>query len=176
MSKTKKANQIIRNHAWFATVPGFVPVFILDTIGITAVQLDMIRQLCTLYDRDYNAEKGKSIAIALSSTLTGRLPGYVLRRGLKAIPGIGWILGGITLSALASASTYATGAVFREHFRKGGTLHDLDAENFKKFYKEEFEKARKAAKNAAEEIKEEVEDIVDDLKPDKDQEEDGSKE
>ena len=174
MSKTKKANQIIRNHAWFATVPGFVPVFILDTIGITAVQLDMIRQLCALYDRDYNAEKGKSIAIALSSTLTGRLPGYVLRRGLKAIPGIGWILGGITLSALASASTYATGAVFREHFRKGGSLEDLDVDNFKKFYKEEFEKARKAAKHKAEEIKEEVEDIVDDFKKGEDAKEDST--
>lgn len=168
MSKTEKANQIIRNHAWFATVPGFVPVFILDTIGITAVQLDMIRQLCTLYERDFNAEKGKSIAVALSSTLTGRLPGYALRRGLKAIPGIGWILGGLTLSALASASTYATGAVFREHFRKGGSLEDLDANSFKKFYKEEFEKARRTAKKAAEEVKEELGERIEDLKEDLD--------
>lgn len=167
MSKTEKANQIIRNHAWFATVPGFMPVFLLDTIGITAVQLDMVKQLCQLYDRDYSAEKGKSIAVALSSTLTGRIPGYMLRRSLKAIPGLGWILGGITLSALASASTFATGAVFREHFRKGGTLEDLDAESFKKFYKEEFEKARKMAKDKATEIKEEVEDAVDNLKPKK---------
>lgn len=164
MSKTEKANQIIRNHAWFATVPGFVPVFILDTIGITAVQLDMIRQLCQLYDRDYNAERGKSVAVALSSTLTGRLPGYMLRRSLKAIPGVGWILGGITLSALASASTFATGAVFREHFRKGGSLEDLDADSFKKFYKEEFEKARKMAKDTAKDVKEDVEEALEDLK------------
>jgi uncharacterized protein (DUF697 family) len=178
MKKKEKANQIISNHAWFATIPGFIPVFILDTISITAVQLDMIRKLCRLYGRDYNEEKGKSITIALSSTLTGRIPGYMLRRGLKAIPGIGWIIGGLTMSALAAASTYATGAVFREHFSKGGTLENLDSESFKKFYQKEFKKAQKMAKKASKEIKEEVQDIkedikdtLDDLKP-KDQGED----
>ncbi|MEO0338829.1 MAG: DUF697 domain-containing protein [Bacteroidota bacterium] len=159
----EEANQIIRNHAWFAAVPGFIPVFILDTISITAIQLDMIKKLCRLYEKDYSEEKGKSITIALSSTLTGRLPGYMLRRSLKAIPGIGWVLGGLTMSALASASTYATGAVFREHFSKGGTLENLDADSFKKFYKEEFKKAQKFAKEATEEIKEEVEDIAEDI-------------
>ena len=164
MKKKAKANQIIQNHAWFATVPGFVPVFLLDTISITAIQLDMIKKLCKLYERDYNEEKGKSITIALSSTLTGRLPGYMLRSSLKAVPVIGWVLGGLTMSALAAASTYATGAVFREHFSKGGTLENLDAESFKKFYKKEFKKARKMAKKASEEIEEEVEDLKKDIK------------
>ncbi len=164
MKKKAKANQIIQNHAWFATVPGFIPVFLLDTISITAIQLDMIKKLCRLYGRDYSEEKGKSITIALSSTLTGRLPGYVFRRSLKAIPVVGWAIGGLTMSALAAASTYATGAVFREHFSKGGTLENLDAESFKKFYKKEMKKAQKMAKKASEEINDEVEDLKKDIK------------
>lgn len=164
MKKKAKANQIIQNHAWFATVPGFIPVFFLDTISITAIQLDMIKKLSRLYGRDYNEEKGKSITIALSSTLTGRLPGYMLRSSLKAIPVFGWVLGGLTMSALAAASTYATGAVFREHFSKGGTLENLDAESFKKFYKKEFKKAQKMAQKASEEIEEEVEELKKDIK------------
>ena len=159
----QEANQIIKNHAWFAAIPGFIPVFILDTISITAIQLDMIKKLCRLYGKDYSEEKGKSITIALSSTLTGRLPGYMLRRSLKALPGIGWVLGGLSMSALASASTYATGAVFREHFSEGGSLENLDSDSFKKFYKTEFENAKQKAKEVGKDIEEKMTDFKEDI-------------
>jgi len=140
--ENKSAEQIINNHVWLSSAPGFLPVPILDMIAISAIQTDMVKQLCHLYGREYSEERGKTITLSLLSAFAGRVPAYLLRYYLKAIPGIGWALGGLSLSAFAMASTYATGAVFKEHFDQGGTLHDLNPENFKKFYREEFEKAK----------------------------------
>lgn len=138
----KSAEQIIKNHAWLSTAPGFLPIPFLDMIAISAIQVDMVKQLCHFYDRDYSEERGKTITLSLMSAFMGRVPGYLFRSLFKSVPGIGWALGGLSLSAFAMASTYATGAVFKEHFDQGGTLHDLNPENFKKFYNEQFEKAK----------------------------------
>lgn len=143
----KSAEQIIRNHAWFSALPGFWPIPLIDIVTITAVQLDMVKQLCTFYGREYSEERGKSITTALISTTMGRIPGYMARSILKSIPGIGWVLGGISMSAFAGASTWATGMVFKEHFDQGGTLHDMNPENFKKFYKEQLEKGKAVLDN-----------------------------
>lgn len=136
------AEQIIKNHAWFSALPGFWPVPLVDIVTITAVQLDMVKKLCKLYGCEYSEERGKSITTALISTTLGRIPGYAARSLFKSVPGIGWVLGGISMAAFAGASTWATGMVFKEHFDQGGTLHDLNPENFKKFYKEQLDKAK----------------------------------
>lgn len=141
--QVRNADQIILDHVWFSTVPGFVPVPLLDIAAITSIQLDMIKQLCRYYEVDYDAQKGKSIAMALASTVLGRMQAYALRSALKVVPVVGWALGGVTMATLAGASTYATGAVFKEHFEEGGTLNTLDPESFRKFYQQQMEKGKK---------------------------------
>lgn len=137
---SKRANEIINNHVWFATVPGFLPVVVLDVLGITAIQLDMIKQLCNLYEREYSHQKGKALVTSLTGSIMGRIPGYTLRSVLKSIPVVGWVLGGLSLSASAGVTTYALGQVFKEHLDSDGTLHNLDINSFKKFYVEQLEK------------------------------------
>jgi len=46
--------------------------------------------------------------------------------GLKFIPKIGTVLGGISTSTIGAASTYAVGQVFMQHFDQGGTLLDFE--------------------------------------------------
>ena len=145
-TSSTKADKIIMNHVWFAAVPGFFPIPIVDIAGITAVQLDMIKQLCKHYDKPYNEERGKSIITALLGTVASRIPAYGARSLLKTIPVVGWVVGGITLSAFAATSTYSTGRVFKAHFEEGGTLNDINPTNFKKFYEEEFAVAKKRVK------------------------------
>ncbi len=142
-----EAEKIIQNHSWFSAVPGFLAIPILDIAAITAVQLDMVRQLCKVYQVNYSEQKGKSIVTALISSALGRIPGYAVNSIAKAIPGIGWVLGGISLAFFARASTYATGMVFKSHFEEGGTLNDMNPQNFGKFYQEQFENAKEALKN-----------------------------
>lgn len=141
-TEISNADRIISNHVWFSTLPGFLPIPLLDVLAITGIQLDMIKQLCREYDVEYSAQRGKSITTALLSTVIGRVPAYTLRSALRRAPIIGWALGGVTMASFAGASTYATGAVFKEHFDKGGTLHTLDPENFRKFYRQQLKKGK----------------------------------
>jgi uncharacterized protein (DUF697 family) len=141
-TQVKNADQIIKDHVWFSMVPGFLPIPVLDIAAITGIQLDMVKQLCRHYEIDYNAQRGKSITMALFSTIAGRMPAYALRTAFKTIPLVGWAIGGATMATFAGASTYATGAVFKEHFEEGGTLNNLDPESFRKFYRQQMEKGK----------------------------------
>jgi hypothetical protein len=66
-------------------------------------------------------------------------------QAVKAIPGIGSFLGGVSMAVLSGASTYAIGQVFIRHFESGGDLFNFDSERFKNFYKEQFEKGKEYA-------------------------------
>lgn len=67
------------------------------------------------------------------------------RVAIKFIPGIGSVVGGVTMAVLSGASSYALGEVFKKHFETGGTFLDFDIDRLTKMYKEKFEKGKKVA-------------------------------
>lgn len=135
------ANSIIKNHMIWSMGAGFIPVPIADLFAVSAIQLDMIRQLCKLYGIDFKQTEGKAIISSLTGSGLARLGA----RAVKFIPGVGSILGGVTMAALSGASTYALGEVFKKHFETGGTFLDFDSERLKKYYNEKFEKGKEVA-------------------------------
>ena len=141
----------IKEHVLFSMGVGAIPLPLLDIVAITAVQMDMIRQLCRTYGVDYHETRGKAAITALSGTTLGRLAGYGIGSALKVIPGIGSLLGGVTLAITAGASTYAIGQVFARHFERGGSLFDLDPEKFKAFYQEQVARGKEIVKQWKEE-------------------------
>jgi uncharacterized protein (DUF697 family) len=143
------ANSIIKNHMIWSMGAGMIPIPLADFFAVSAIQLDMIRQLCKLYDLDFKETEGK----ALISSLTGAGLARLGARAIKFIPGVGSIIGGITLVILSGASTYALGEVFKKHFETGGTILDFDPERLKKMYNEKFEKGKKYAREIQKEQK-----------------------
>lgn len=143
------ADSVIRNHMIWSMGAGFIPVPIADFFAVTAIQLDMIRQLCKLYSVDYRQTEGKAIITSLTGSGLARLGA----RAVKFIPGVGSVLGGVTMAVLSGASTFALGEVFKKHFETGGTFLDFDPGRLKKYYDEKFEKGKEIAK----EIKKEQE-------------------
>lgn len=141
--KENNANSIIRNHMIWSMGAGFIPVPIADFFAVTAIQLDMIRQLSRLYDVDFKETSGKAIITSLSGASVARMGSRVI----KFIPGIGSILGGVTLAILSGGSTYALGEVFKSHFESGGTFLDFDVSRLKRVYDEKFEKGKKVAED-----------------------------
>ena len=135
------ANSIIKNHMIWSMGAGFIPVPIADLFAVSAIQLDMIRQMCKLYEVDFKQTEGKAVITALTGSGLARLGA----RAVKFIPGVGSILGGITMSVLSGASTFALGEVFKKHFETGGTFLDFDPKRLKKMYNEKFEKGKKVA-------------------------------
>lgn len=141
-TQAQQADKIINDHVWFSILPGWLPIPFVDLAAISAVQIDMIRQLCKVYDKEFTEQRGKAVTLALFNTIGTRFPGYLLRSMVKSVPVVGTFLGGAALAAAAGASTYATGIVFKEHFDKGGSLQDINPESFKEFYRKQFMKGK----------------------------------
>jgi len=137
-NKTEISNSIIQNHMIWSMGAGFIPVPIADLFAVSAIQLDMIRQMCKVYDVNFKETEGKAIITALTGSSLARLGA----RAVKFIPGVGSILGGVTMAVLSGGSTYALGEVFKKHFETGGTFLDFDPGRLKKFYDEKFEKGK----------------------------------
>ncbi len=125
---------------------GLIPVPVADVFAVSAVQLDMVRQLCKVYEVDYKDTEGKAVI----TSLTGSVAARVGARAIKFIPGVGSVIGGVTLAVLSGASTYALGEVFKKHFETGGTFLDFDPSRLRKMYDEMFEKGKKYAREVKE--------------------------
>lgn len=142
MSNASEA--VIRQHVIWSVGAGLVPVPFADFVAVTAVQLDLIRQLCTLRGISYEEGQGK----VWVGALTGGTIARIGASALKAIPGIGSVLGGLSMSIASGASTYAVGQVVKQHLDAGGTMTDLDVEEARKKYEAEYERGKEVAKDA----------------------------
>ena len=140
--RSKHVDTIIRNHVIWSMGAGLIPVLIADVFAVSALQLDMIRQMSKVYDVDFSETQGKAIVTSLTSSTVARITAGSL---VKMLPVVGSIIGGVTVSVFAGASTFALGQVFKRYFESGGTILDFDPARLKKLYKEQFEKGKKVA-------------------------------
>lgn len=134
------AQNIIHTHVMMAMGAGLVPFPVLDIAAATAIQLDMLHSLSRLYGQNYYEAPAKSFITALAGGTLAR----VAASALKAIPGIGTLLGGASMAIMSGASTYAIGQVFAQHFRMGGSIEDFDPIAAKGRYEEELAKGKQA--------------------------------
>lgn len=138
----QRAESAVRNHVIWSMGAGFIPIPIADFVAVAAVQLDMIRTISNIYGVDFKETEGKALVTSLTGSGLSRLGANAL---LKLIPGFGSMLGGVSMSIVSGASTYALGQVFKTHFSVGGTFLDFDTDRFQRYYDEQFEKGKTVA-------------------------------
>lgn len=139
MSKRIDAENIIRSHVLWAMGGGLIPLPLVDFAAVTAIQLEMLQQLANLYEVDYSKSMGKTFVSALTGTTIASLGSSML----KAIPGIGSVLGGASMSVTSGASTYAVGQVAMNMFStSGSSLLDFDLEQVKNAYQSAYERGK----------------------------------
>jgi len=141
MSKRTEANKIIRKHVIWSLGGGLIPIPMLDFTAVTAIQIDMLSQLATLYGADYTASTGKTFVAALTGSTFAKIGASLV----KIVPGIGTVIGGLSMSIMSGASTYAVGKVAVTHFETGGNLLDINMAMAKKAYEEAFEEGKEYA-------------------------------
>lgn len=139
LEKNKHADSVIRNHSIWSLASGAIPVVLADMAAVSAVQIDMIRQLCDVYDVDFSKTSGKALVSSLTSAVLARVSAASL---VKLVPVAGSIVGSISGGVLAGASTYALGQAFKTHLSAGGTFLDFDIDRLKAVYREQFEKGK----------------------------------
>lgn len=137
----EQSELIIRKSVYWAMGAGVVPIPIGDLIAVTAVQLDMLKQLSNHLGVDYTEIRAKSFIAALSGSILPRIGASML----KALPGIGPLIGGASMAILSGASTYALGQVFSQYIDSNGSIDDIDMEEAKEKYEEELHKGKNFA-------------------------------
>ena len=147
----QRAESAVRNHVIWSMGAGFIPIPIADFVAVAAVQLDMIRTISNIYGVDFKETEGKALVTSLTGSGLSRLGANAL---LKLIPGFGSMLGGVSMSIVSGASTYALGQVFKTHFAVGGTFLDFDTDRFQRYYDEQFEKGKTVASDIQKEKEE----------------------
>ena len=140
-AKTLELNvdRIIRNHVYVALAVGLIPIPFMDFVGVTGVQLNMMRKLARIYKIPFSKDMVKNLIGAL---IGGSFPASfgprIASSVTKAVPVIGFGLGAISASALSGACTYAIGKVFSRHFAEGGTFLCFNPDTARAFYEEMF--------------------------------------
>ncbi|MCB1157290.1 MAG: DUF697 domain-containing protein [Leptospiraceae bacterium] len=147
----KPVDNIIVRHVLYAMTAGAIPVPFVDIAAVTAIQLDMIKQLSDAYGQEFDKDLGKSFASSLAGATLGRLGASAI----KALPGVGTWIGITSQMAMAGASTYALGHIFNSHFANKGTIFNFDADSVKKKYEEYLEKSKGLIENLKNEYKKE---------------------
>jgi len=137
--KDMLATEAIKKYSLYSAGAGLIPVPLVDFAAISAIQIKMLKQVSSIYDIPFDDERGRSIVAALIGGLAGTNLGYGLGRNLlKAVPFVGPVLGGFSVSAMGGAVTWAVGRVFMQHFASGGTLLDFDPDAMRQHFKREI--------------------------------------
>jgi uncharacterized protein (DUF697 family) len=140
-TKHQEADKIIRAHVLWSMGAGLMPIPVFDIAAVTAVQIDMLKQLAACHEVDFSHSHGKAFVGGLTGSTFARIAASLV----KVVPGIGSVVGGLSMSLMSGASTYAVGQVAKGHFAAGSDLSDIDLRDAKEVYKEEFERGKKVA-------------------------------
>lgn len=141
---TAGADKIVRRWSRWAAGFGLIPIPLVDVATTTGFSIKMLHSLAGYYGVRFRSDVGKSVITSLLGGLAAPAAGLGLASLLKGIPVIGLPLAVISTPATNYAVTFAVGRVFTAHFGTGGTLFDFDPEQFRDYFREQFEEAKDA--------------------------------
>lgn len=127
---TVAPNTIIRRHVALAAGAGVIPLPLADIGAIASIQYSLIKEMAEAYGQKLDHSRIKAI---LGAVVTGTLS-RVGASLIQVIPLVGSLLGSMSVSLSAALSTYALGQALKNHFEQGGTIHNFDVQQLKKWY------------------------------------------
>ncbi len=108
-----KCHVIIHGATAAAAAAGAIPIPMSDAIPIGATQISMIIGLGKVFDLTLNDSAAKSIAGVALTQQVGRA---VVANILKAVPGVGTIIGGVIGATTAAILTETLGWIVADDF------------------------------------------------------------
>ncbi len=149
----EQVEAILRNHIYGAMGVGLVPIPIVDFVGFSAIQLDLIRALSKEYNVPFKATEAKEIICALIGGGAGVAGTTLLASLVKFIPIIGTTTGALSATIIGGAVTYATGRLIIRHYDKGGSLDNFNTDEAKEAFDEVVAEGKVVAAKIAAETK-----------------------
>lgn len=122
-----------------AMMASLIPIPLAEFGSISAVPIKMVEHLAKLYKVQFQEHLAKAFIASLLTTYVSTVVGtFAFGRLSKLVPGLGAMVGVVTLASLAGALTYAMGRVFLWHFEAGGTFSSLDEPNAQAAFRREM--------------------------------------
>jgi len=142
--RDEQASQLVDRYSLWSGAAGLIPVPIVDVVVVGGVQLQMLRKLSEIYGVPFSDNMGKSVLASLAGSLIPASTATTTAMGvgslMKGLPGIGTMVGALTMPAFSAGATYIIGKVFIQHFASGGTLLDFNPPDYREFIKAQKER------------------------------------
>src|SRR5579862_8564716 len=106
------AAKLVNRFAIWSGVAGLVPLPVVDVAAVGGLQLQMLRRLSQVYEVPFSENRGKALIASLAGAMVPATSGMGAGSALKAIPFVGWAVGGIVMPVLSGGATYAIGKAF----------------------------------------------------------------
>ncbi len=150
-SKDKRTDieSIIKTHVIISMTAGAIPIPLVDFVAITAIQMDMIKQIAEFHSAQFDSNLGKSLASSLIGTSLAKFGASAI----KSLPGVGTAIGISSQMILAGGSTHALGRIFDSHFADNSSLSNFNLELMKKKYNELLKVGKDFANDMKKELK-----------------------
>jgi uncharacterized protein (DUF697 family) len=142
-----RASQLVDRLSLWSGAAGLIPVPLVDMAAVGGVQLYMLRRLSEIYETPFSENRGKSIITSLAGAIAPASVATATGSVIKGLPGIGTVIGALTMPIASAGATWVIGKVFIQHFASGGTLLDFNPPGYREFIKKQ--KAEFAARSRA---------------------------
>jgi uncharacterized protein (DUF697 family) len=142
--RDEQASQLVDRFSLWSGAAGLIPIPIVDVAVVGGVQIQMLRKLSEIYGVPFSDNMGKSVLASLAGSLIPASTATTTAMGvgslMKGLPGVGTVIGALTMPAFSAGATYIIGKVFIQHFASGGTLLDFNPPDYREFIKAQKEK------------------------------------
>jgi len=136
------AGKLIASASRWSLAAALIPVPYLDMAALAGVQTKLVMDLAELYGEKASKEVvSGAISVLLGTLVPVGAAHAAVGATAKFFPGVGTIIGSVSMAAFGAAATYAVGKVFVRHFENGGTMSNLGEAKLQAELKKEFVKA-----------------------------------
>jgi uncharacterized protein (DUF697 family) len=147
------ASKLVDRFSLWSGAAGLLPIPLVDIAAVGGVQLQMLRRLSEIYGVPFSDNLGKSVIASVAGAVipasTASSAAIGVGSFMKGLPGVGSVVGAITMPAVSAGATYVIGKVFIQHFASGGTLLDFNPPDYREFIKSQKEKFSSRSSAAA---------------------------
>ena len=134
-TRLKRAEAIVKAYLMAAVVIGLVPLPLVGVAALAAIQLKMLHSLANLYEVGFSSQIGGSLVASFLGAGIPVIVGGVIRRSVP-------LVGLISTSVFAGASTYAIGKLSIQNHESGGTFLTFDPQAVRDYYTQQFGKGK----------------------------------
>lgn len=138
----EKLEKIINNSVYASMGIGVLLLPVFSLVSVTAIQLNMVRNIAKLYGVEFKQDFAKKVITAVIGAGVPVLGTGPVEYAVLHIPVFGTAFAFATMPALNGMSTLAVGRMFVNHFESGGNLVSASIDTMKEDFKKAFQNSR----------------------------------